>query len=79
MRRLFREMERQYRNVQVFDPAVVLCDSKRCGDIAPHQVFYKGDGNHLSAAGADLVGRELEQFIATKVLARDRSDHRAAK
>jgi peptidoglycan/LPS O-acetylase OafA/YrhL len=48
----------EFANVEVFDPATVLCDQAECGATKDGELLYM-DSHHLSQAGAELVGRAL--------------------
>jgi hypothetical protein len=56
-------IQKDYANVLLYDPAKLLCDAHRCGEVDDHDVLYLVDGNHLNEHGSGLVGADLSAFL----------------
>jgi peptidoglycan/LPS O-acetylase OafA/YrhL len=50
-------------NIVAYDPARVLCDPERCGEIDDRDFLYITDGHHVNTVGARRLGADLAQFI----------------
>jgi hypothetical protein len=59
----------EYSNVQIFDPANLLCDKEFCYGVINGKVLY-GDPGHINFAGATLISDDLAPILLTKVSAR---------
>jgi len=58
-----RDVSSAFPNVVAYDPASVLCDATRCGEIDDRHFLYITDGNHVNTLGAGRVGADLARFI----------------
>ena len=54
----------QSKNVELLDPAEILCDTERCY-MGEGTVFWYQDSNHLNKTGADQLDSLLRRFFQT--------------
>lgn len=69
---MFLKYSKDYKNIAIYDPTNLFCNSKKCYAINKEGLLYTNDYNHLSLRGSTLVNEQIlkmypEKFHFSKV------------